>query len=351
MANHYVTRDAVKRTLGWHGTSRDPITDRACAAASREIEQLMGGRRFIPLTAAKSYRWPQQDGKASVLYLDDDLLAATTLTKDDDDATAIAAADYFLEPSTLGPPYSRIEIDLSSSAFFSWKGTPQRAVRVTGRWGYSEETEAAGILAEALDASETAIDISDASLIDVGDTLIIESEQMFVTAKATFDTTANLSDTLTANRSDVTVTVTDGTKVKVGEVILIESERMLVEDVTGANLTVERAYDGTTLAAHSGALDVYAYRTLTVTRGENGTTAATHVDTTIIARYLPPEDIRNLALAKAVFYLTQGRSGWTGALGGDQSAGQGAVEIRGAALAALEKRVRQQYRRRAYAAV
>jgi hypothetical protein len=122
---------------------------------------------------------------------------------------------------------------------------------------------------------------------------------------------------------------------------------MLVEDIASNNLTVERAYDGTVLAAHSGALDVYAYRTLTVVRGVNGTTAATHADATAISRYVPPEDVRNYVRAKAIHYLTQGRAGWTGQLGG----GEAVIEARGALLRQLEECVVKNHKRRAYAAV
>ncbi|MCH8200125.1 MAG: DUF350 domain-containing protein, partial [Chloroflexi bacterium] len=137
-------------------------------------------------------------------------------------------------------------------------------------------------------------------LLDVGDTLLIESEQLFVSERATKDTGTNVTTDLTADASGTTVAVGDGTKVNKGEVILVGSEKMLVTDVTDNNLTVQRAVDGSVLAAHSQPVDVFAYRSLTVTRGVNGTTAATHDDSTAITKYQAPFPIRQLARAQPV---------------------------------------------------
>jgi hypothetical protein len=343
----YTSREATKAAVRIDGAQINALVDAKVEAASEDIERLLG-RRFIPYTATKQYRWPStRNRNAYCLELDEDLIAVTALTKATDDATAIAAADYFLEPVNTGPPYDRIEIDLSSSEYFTWEDTPQRAVRVTGRWGYGEDTKAAGVLENAItDAAATTLDVLDASKVNVGDTLKIDSEQLFVSERSTFDTTADLNDTLTAGVNDVTVTVTDGTKVKQGEVILIDSEKMLVESITGNNLTVQRAYDKSVLAAHSGAgVNVYAYRTLTVVRGINGTTAATHLDAAAITKFAPPADIVELCTAEAVAKLQQDRSGWTGQMGG----GEGNVNVQPLDVSELRKQIMAKYRRWVFA--
>ena len=343
----YASRENVKRALGIEGAQFDALIDGYIESASAQIEQLIN-RRFIPLTAEKEYSWPQRDNrKGWVLYLEEDLLAVTALTRTGDDEVAIASTDYFLEPSVLGPPYWRIELDLASTAYFDSKDTHQRAMRVTGRWGYSEDTKAAGALAEADDGSETALDVTDASLIDVGDTIKIGTEAMFVSAKAPLDTTANTAGALVASKAEVTVPVNTGSLVKAGEVILIDSERMLVESVSGNNLTVIRAYDGSTLATHANPSDVYAYRTLTVVRGVNGTTAASHSLSDAITKYAPPGDIVNLCRAMAIAEHVNSRGGWTGAIG----AGEAAVESRGFNLREMRDRVVRTYRRRSVGAV
>lgn len=348
MGNWYTTREAVKRALGEQAPSgeRDKIIDQEIEAAAREIEGITH-RIFIPKTQVRNYRWPQRDGRGYVLFLDEDLISVSALTKDDDTATAIAAADYFLEPSNFGPPYDRIEIDLASTAFFSSNLTPQRAVRVTGSWGYSANTEAAGALAEADDGSETALDVTDSSLIGIGDTLLLTSEQMFVRAKSLLTTGTTLNDTLTASKADTGVTVASGAAIKDGEVITLDAERMYVESISGNDLTVIRGYDGSTLAAHTTGITVYAPRTLTVDRAVNGTTAATHADTLAILRYVAPYDVVNLCEAIAIFEYMQSRGGRTGVVG----SGEGAVEITGRTIAALKDGVRKRYLRHAVGAV
>ena len=342
----YTTREAVKSAVGISGSSLNALIDGYIEAASEEAERITH-RNFIPITAAKSYPWPQRDGHGSALFLREDLLAVTSLTKDGTGLTAIASTDYFLEPSDLGPPYSRIEIDFASSAFFSSLDTPQRAIVVTGRWGYCEDTKAAGALAEADDGSETVLDVTNEALIDAGDTILIGAEAMFVSGKGSLDSTANTAGALTASKSETAVAVNTGTLVNAGETILIDSERMYVESVSGNNLTVIRAYDGSTLASHANPSDVYVYRSLTVARGVNGTTAASHSTSAAITKYAPPRDLSTFCLARAISLHEQGRSGWTGQMGG----GEAAVESRLYNLRKIEDSIRQHYKRRVGVAV
>ena len=70
--------------------------------------------------------------------------------------TAHAMRDFFLEDNNLGPPYYRIEIDLSSTSSFESGDTPQRSISVLGRWGYEEDTESVGTVASGLSSGTTA---------------------------------------------------------------------------------------------------------------------------------------------------------------------------------------------------
>ena len=341
----YASREAFKAAAGIGGASLDALIDQYLEAASEDIEQLLG-LSFIPVTQTRYYPWPQRLGGSYILRIPQgDLIAVTALQAKALDAspTTIAAADYFLEPVNAGPPYNRIEIDLSSSAAFESGDTSQRSILVTGRWGYREDTKAAGALAEADDGSETALDVTDASLIGVGDTILIGSEAMFVSAKSALTTGTTLNDTLTADLDDVTVTLANGAAVLVGEVLLLDSEKVLVEAITGNNLTVKRAYDGSTLAAHSTGITVYAYRTLTVVRAVNGTSAASHASAAAIVKYAPPANIAELCYSKAVAHMKQGESGWTGQISG----GEGAINVRMVDLYFLERRVIEEFSRKA----
>lgn len=326
----YCTREDVARALDVAETARSwRQIDRACEAAARAIEGRMH-RKFYPVDATRTFSWPNaQYARPWRLWLNEnELISVSALTAAGE---TISAADYFLEPASSGPPYNRVEIDLSSSAAFGGGDTHQRSISITGTFGYSAGTTPAGALAEALDASETAVDITDESLIGVGDILIVDSERMIVTGKSMLDTGQNLGGNLTAQNSAVTVAVTTGSSYSVGEVILIDAERMLVVDIAGNNLIVKRAWDGSVLAAHTAGADIYAPRTLTVTRGALGTTAAAHSSGAAATRHVVPGLIRDLAVALALSQLLQEGAGYARVAG----AGENAREVSGRGLRAL----------------
>jgi hypothetical protein len=342
---YYCTREAVKAAVGIAGADLDSLLDSYIEAASEDVESFLG-RRFIPETDTKYYPWPPRIGGGTILQLDDeDLIALTTLkaAAQDSTPTTIVAADYFLEPVNSGPPYSRIEIDLSSSAAFASGDTSQRAISILGRWGYCEDTKAAGALAEADDGAETALDVTDSSLIGVGDTILIGTEAMFVSGKSLLDTGTNTAGAaLTASKSGTTVPVVDGTKIKAGETITIDSERMFVESISANNLTVQRSFDGSVLATHASPSDIYAPRTLTVVRAVNGTTAAAHLDAAAIVKYAPPADIMEYVRAVTIAHHQQGRSGWTGVIGGSEG---GAIETRMFGIWSMKQALIEKYGR------
>jgi hypothetical protein len=283
--------------------------------------------------------------------LDEDLLSVDTngLTKEGDDATVIPAANFLLNPVNLGPPFSRIEIKLSTTAFFSSKDTHQEQIRVAALWGFSDDTKAAGTVASGLASSSTVTTFvcSDASLIDVGDTLLIGSEQVFVSERSTNDVGTNTNGALTVNKAETTVPVVSGAAIKVGEVILVEAERMYVESITGNDLTVKRAYDGSTLAAHDTGKDISVFRTLTIVRATNGTTAATHANSTAINKYAPPADIVAMCKALAIHADKAEQGGWTGSHG----SGEGAVRVSQREIDDKRDRVKRIYGRRVVGAV
>ena len=107
---------------------------------------------------------------------------------------------------------------------------------------------------------------------------------------------------------------------------------MLVEDISGNNLTVKRAWDGSPIAAHTAGAVIYAPRTLTVTRGALGTTAATHSSGATVQRWDPPGQASQLCVAEALTDLLQGRSGYARTAGsGDserEASGRGLRDLR-----------------------
>jgi hypothetical protein len=341
----YATREDVKSAMDSKESARNNSRiDDALDSASRRVEDLCH-RVFYPVTATRYFDWPNlQRARAYRLWLErDELISVSSLTSG---GVTIASTDYFLEPANDGPPYTRLEIDLDSTAAFASSGTHQRQVAVTGVFGYRNSTVAAGVLAEALDSSETGIIVSDSSLFGVGDVLVCESERMLVTGKAQVDTTATCS-AMTAAQSGVSITGIVAGLVKNGEVITIDSERMKVVDVTGTTLTVIRAWDGSVLAAHNVSTAIYAPRDLQVTRGVLGSTAAAHDTATALFRLSHPGPVRQLAIAYAMDQLQQEGSAYARTVG----SGESERAASGRAIRELEVRVRAAYGRRRVGAV
>ncbi|MFI9235771.1 hypothetical protein [Streptomyces sp. NPDC053079] len=330
----YATREDVKEALDFKETARaNGRIDRALESASRSVEGLLH-RRFYPHTATRYWDWPsEQTARPWRLWLDEsELISVTALSSG---GAAIATSNYNLEPNRSGPPYSRIELKLSTSAAFGGGSTHQRDIAVTGLWGYRNDETLVADVDEAMSASETDLDVTTSTGIGVGSVLRVGSERLLVTGKAMKDTGVNIDagDSLTASAADVSLTMSTLTAAPaVDEVILIGSERMLVVDVAGSVLTVKRAWDGSTLAAHSGGADIYAPRTLTVTRGALGTTAAAMSAGDDIYRWDPPGPVRELTIAEALTSLLQGQSGYARVVGSGEAqreaAGRGLHDLR-----------------------
>jgi hypothetical protein len=198
-------------------------------------------------------------------------------------------------------------LDRSTNSAFGVGSTPQRDVRITGMFGYQDVFAASGALAVALtDTTGTAVQVTNGALVGVGDVVRVDSERMLIVDKAmvTSGQTQQTTGAGTASKADNLLAVVDGTKFAPQEVILMDAERMLIVDVAGNNLSVIRAWDGTTLAVHSGAT-VYVHRLLTVTRGAYGSTAATHLISAAVQTAVVPSLVRQLALAEAIVDVAQ----------------------------------------------
>ena len=324
----YATVEQVARAADVQFTAYQTATlSRAAFSTSRAIERRLH-RHFYPLTEAVSFKNPPVSNPDRVatsgFWLNKDLLTLTALTED---STAVTVSGVELYPVEYGPPYS-------------WLGATGVDVVVTGTWGWSADTEAAGVLDGALsDTTGTVAKVKDASLVGVGDLILVDSEQMLITAKLMVDTTVDTTSNPTADMSDTTVAVADGSLFGVGEVLLLGSERMLIVDIATNNLIVRRAFDGTVLAAHSTP-SIFALRTLTVERGAVGTTAATHSDAATITRNVPPGPITDLCIAEALNLMEQESSAYARTVGSSDNQ----REARGVALAQARKAV-DTYRR------
>lgn len=341
----YATREEIKAELDVRETARSNARiDRALADATEAVYGLCH-RIFYPVVATRHFDWPNSQSSTSWrLWLDaNEVISVTTLTSG---GTTIASGDYLLEPNQYGPPYNRIEINLGSSASFGGGDTHQRDITVTGLFGYRNDETSIGTITEALDASETSIDVNAATsaAAGVGSLLRIDSERVIVTGRTQLDTGQTLGGSgLTNVSNSVTVAVQSGASFAAGETILIDGERMRVDEIAGNTLVVTRAWDGSTIAAHTVGAAIYAPRTLTVERGALGTTAAAHDSGASVYRWDAPGPVRQLCVGEAVNDLLQGRAGYARTAG----AGDNEREVTGRGLKELQDRVYTSHGRKA----
>lgn len=337
----YTTRERVKAALESAETARNNSqVDRVIGSSSRSIEGNLH-RRFYPQRATRYFDWPDRRSPAlGRLWLDsNELITVASIVAG---GVTLAPSDYVLRRSDGldEPPYTYIEIVRTSSATFAGGTTSQRAVAITGVYGHSANTARAGALAEALDASETAVDVTDSSGIGVGSILLVDSEYMIVTEKSLL--TTGVAATMLDSMADVVVPVVSGAAFHVGEIVLVDAERMLIVDIAGNDLVVKRAWDGTVLAASSGT--IYAPRTLTVERGALGTTAASHDTAAPVFVHVVPPLIDELCVAESLNTLLQRNSGYSRVVGsGDnerEASGRGLRLIRAEAYTAYGRKAR-----------
>lgn len=159
------------------------------------------GRHFVPYVATYSF----SAGDVRNIYdLDtrEDLLAVTTLTNGD--GTVISSDGYSLRPDNV---YPKQVIELEESGAASWDFSYRESrITVAGVWGYHENYAAA------------------------------------------WGSASTLSSTMTD--SVTTCVVASAASYRVLDYILVDSEQMQVTAIAGGSLTVTRAANGTTAAAH-----------------------------------------------------------------------------------------------------
>lgn len=342
----YATREEIKAELDVKETSRSNARiDRALADATEAVEGLTH-RVFYPVQDTRKMDWPPRTGATPwILRLDaNELVSVTSLTSG---GVPITDGDYLLRRADdkAEPPYTRIEINLGGRATFGGGSTYQQDIVIEGLFGYRNDEAAAGAITEALDTTETGIDVDAAvsATVGVGSLLRIDAERIIVTGRSMLDTGQTLGTDLTNQNNAVTVAVASGAAFATGEIVLVDGERMLVDEIAGNTLIVRRAWDGSTIAPHTAGAKLYAPRTLTVQRGALGTTAAPHSTGAAVARCDAPGSVRQLCLAEALVDLLQGRSGYARTAG----SGDNERETSGKGLADLRARVYTSHGRKA----
>lgn len=346
----YCTRESVKSALDEQETARSNAQiDDAIASGARDVEGLCNRPEyaFMPVAATRYLDYPSRTARPPSwrLWFDGMTLIGADSVTTNNGGTTLTAGQYFLEPVNE-PPYTSIEINLGGSGSFSSDGTQQRAVAITGLWGWTNVNVSVGTLSATLAASHTATAALawTTARFGVGDVLLIDNERMVIRDRTFVDSTQNLQTSLSATDSDTQVAVTDGTAFAVEEIISIDGERMLVVDIIGNTLTVKRAQDGSQLAAHTApTADVYALTGVQLDRAELGTTLAEHSADDVVYQWRPPPLLTSLNRAYALNTLLQQRSGYARVAG----SGENAREFTGRGVAALEKDVFRVFGRKA----
>lgn len=318
----YTTRESVMDALDVKASaySSNEI-DKAILSASENVESLCR-RSFAPMLDTRYWPYPNvSQNEAWTLWLDgSELISLTSFVAG---GITVPSSGYYLEPQQYGPPYNRIEINRGSTyALSGGPQGPQRSLAATGLFGYRNDEITEGTLTASIaDGAVTTLTAS--TSIEVGRTLRIDSERMFVTDKSFVTSAQTVQTPLTANLNNQTLVVTDGTQFTRRERLLIDAEYVLVLDIAGNSLVVKRAQQGSTLAAHSGST-IYWARQLTLRRGALGTTAAAHSNGAIVYRYDPPALVEQLTTAYAIMRHLGERSGYARIAGAGQD-GQGSA--------------------------
>lgn len=205
-------------------TGDDALLQRHIASASAFIER-HANRRFNLYYQARTHDYDDP----VFLDLNEDLLELDSLTNGDADSSSIATSDV-LQMSANSTPKWQLKIKASASDNWTYSDDPEQAITVTGWWGY--HTDYASALVDTLEN------------VPAGD----------ISAAATTFTATDVDGLDTFGRQ----------RFEVGCLIRIEDELIKVvgRNTSTQALTIRRAQQGTTAAAHSEGADIYVWRPL-----------------------------------------------------------------------------------------
>lgn len=214
--NIYATLNDLRELLIVTEAEHNAQLLRVLIAASRQIEKpKLTGRSFYCYEGVKYY-----NQVASKLWLPDDILSISSLKCDTDGdgvfEVTMVVTDYFLHPLNSYP--KTLLMVNPNGDYASFAPGIEKGVEITGVFGY----------ADSATPYEKKTAINEGSGID---------------------------------DSVIEFTIDDGSLVKIGQTIKVESEQMYVKDVVQNKLYVKRGVNGTTAASHANdiAVSVYTY--------------------------------------------------------------------------------------------
>lgn len=347
----YVTREEVMDAFETkESADRHAQVDDAILSASDDVDAWLNRHKHgcAPTLATRYFEWPSTfyGGPLRLWFDENELISATEFSNAG--RALVADTDYFLEPVNSGPPYTYAELGDSANGYLVGGSPRQRSVLIEGVWGLEDEQAPAGTLTGAVNASVTAFQVSDASLVGVGSLLSVEDERALVTGRSAVSTGQTLASDLDETDADRELVVADGTALHAGEIVTVDTERMKVLSVTGNVALVDRAWDGSPLAEHLSGATVYADRLLTVERGTRGTTAASHSGGVAVTVWLVPDLIRQYAKAVAITNLEQEASAYGARVYSDEAErdSSGTDVVSGRGLTDVRRQCARRYKRK-----
>lgn len=176
--NSYCSIADVKGALGITATTDDTIIRKMCEAASRAIDTWTN--RFFYAQSATRYF----DGRVPLWV--DDLLSITTIKTDEDgdgtfENTLTVTTDYLLYPLNS---YPKTKVVLSVDSGYGSFGASKKGCEIAGLWGYGDGSATPYIedttITEDLTAGEADIDVTSATNLSAGHTILIGTEQYYI---------------------------------------------------------------------------------------------------------------------------------------------------------------------------
>jgi hypothetical protein len=185
--NSYVDISEIKARLNIAGSGDDAQIAETGVLASRFIDAY--ANRYFYVVEEARYGTGRFSDRYAIPGFDLISLSALALDLDQDGTfeSTVASTEYVLEPFG-GPPYRLVTFRNLAVAGGLAKAIV-KGYRLTGKWGYKEETKAISVTASGSHtASITTLTTSADGVVQPGMTLRWESEQVYVSARTAAST-------------------------------------------------------------------------------------------------------------------------------------------------------------------